>query len=193
MLRKAEPLLAARFVRFVSFDRPDEASRQRTLGEPWPYTEGLTLAEATNELAFVATGMYGHPLLKQNGAPVRLVLPWKYGFKSAKSIVRIELTDRQPATFWNTLAPREYAFVANVDPNVPHPARQPDADACSAAANTVQPCSTTATASGSGVCTGHEDSSVQPNDLPPPHRGQHHRRAHTKPAAGTPKRGCRAR
>jgi sulfoxide reductase catalytic subunit YedY len=121
LLRKAEPLPGARFVRFVSFNRPEEAARQRDSGDPWPYTEGLTLPEAGNKLAFIATGMYGHPLLKQHGAPVRLVLPWKYGFKSAKSIVRIELTDRQPATFWNTLSPHEYDFWANVNPAVPHP------------------------------------------------------------------------
>ena len=88
---------------------------------PWPYTEGLTLAEATNPLAFIATGIYGRPLIKQHGAPARLVVPWKYGFKSGKSIVRIELTDEQPATFWNTLQPREYDFEANVDPDKPHP------------------------------------------------------------------------
>jgi len=121
LLRKAEPLPEARFVRFVSFDRPEEASRQSKRGEPWPYTEGLTLAEAINELAFLATGMYGHPLLKQHGAPIRLVVPWKYGFKSAKSIVRIQLTDKQPATFWNTLVPREYDFQANVNPQIRHP------------------------------------------------------------------------
>ena len=83
------------------------------------YSSGM--AEATNELAFVATGMYGHALLKQHGAPVRLVVPWKYGFKSAKSVVRVELTAEQPATFWNTLAPHEYDFWANVNPQVPHP------------------------------------------------------------------------
>ena len=88
---------------------------------PWPYTEGLTLAEAMNELAFVVTGMYGHPLLKQHGAPIRLVLPWKYGFKGAKSIARISVTDTQPRMFWNTMAPDEYGFEANVNPNVPHP------------------------------------------------------------------------
>lgn len=121
LLRKAEPLPTARHVRFVSFDRPQEAGRQWWRSDPWPYTEGLTLAEATNELAFLATGMYGHPLLKQHGAPIRLVVPWKYGFKSAKSIVRIELTEEQPATFWNTLSPHEYDFWANVNPAVPHP------------------------------------------------------------------------
>lgn len=121
LLKKAEPLPGAKYVRFVSFNRPDEASHQRTRSLPWPYTEGLTLAEATNELTLVATGMYGHPLLKQHGAPVRVVVPWKYGFKCAKSIQRIELTAEQPATFWNTLQPQEYDFEANVNPEVPHP------------------------------------------------------------------------
>jgi sulfoxide reductase catalytic subunit YedY len=121
LVRKVEPLSSARFVRFESFHRPGEASRQTSTVEPWPYVEGLTLAEAANELAFIATGIYGHPLLKQHGAPLRLVVPWKYGYKSAKSIVRIEFTDKQPATFWNTLAPREYNFQANVNPAVPHP------------------------------------------------------------------------
>jgi len=121
LLRRVEPLPGARFVRFISFDRPDQASRQADAAYPWPYTEGLTLAEAGNELAFLAVGMYGHPLLKQHGAPVRLVVPWKYGFKSAKSIQRIELTAERPATFWNTLGPNEYDFTANVNPAVPHP------------------------------------------------------------------------
>jgi methionine sulfoxide reductase catalytic subunit len=121
LLRRVEPLPGARFVRFVSFDRPDQASRQADADYPWPYTEGLTLAEAGNELAFLAVGLYGHPLLKQHGAPVRLVVPWKYGFKSAKSIQRIELTAERPATFWNTLGPNEYDFTANVNPAKPHP------------------------------------------------------------------------
>jgi sulfoxide reductase catalytic subunit YedY len=120
LLRKVEPLPGARYVRFVTFQRPAEAPRQGEGSFPWPYTEGLTLAEATNDLAFLATGMYGHPLLKQHGAPIRVVLPWKYGFKSAKSLVRIELTAEQPATFWNTVEPREYDFEANVNPAVPH-------------------------------------------------------------------------
>jgi sulfoxide reductase catalytic subunit YedY len=121
LLKNAEPLPEARFVRFVTFQRPEQAGRQKSRSDPWPYTEGLTLAEATNELTFIALGIYGHPLPKQHGAPVRLVVPWKYGFKSAKSIVRIELTDKRPATFWNTLSPHEYDFQANVNPRVPHP------------------------------------------------------------------------
>ena len=118
LLKKAGVKSGARYVRFVSFDNPANRGDTR---KPWPYTEGLTLAEATNELAFLATGMYGKPLLKQHGAPVRLVLPWKYGFKGAKSLARIEVTDERPVTFWNTLAPHEYDFWANVDPAIPHP------------------------------------------------------------------------
>lgn len=121
LLRAVEPLPAARFVKFQTFNRPLEATHMDNLRFPWPYTEALTLAEATSELPFIATGVYGHPLPKQNGAPIRLVLPWKYGFKSIKSIVKIELTDARPETFWNTVAPDEYGFEANVDPEVPHP------------------------------------------------------------------------
>jgi len=121
LLRRVEPLPDARFVRFTTFDRPAEAGRQADRSAPWPYTEALTLAEAGNEMTLLAVGMYGHPLLKQHGAPVRLVVPWKYGFKSAKSLVRIELTAERPATFWNTLAPDEYDWSANVNPDVPHP------------------------------------------------------------------------
>ncbi|MES2791778.1 MAG: protein-methionine-sulfoxide reductase catalytic subunit MsrP [Planctomycetota bacterium] len=121
LIRAVEPLPAAKYVKFVTFNRPAEAPHMAASSLPWPYTEGLTLAEATNELAFVATGVFGHALPKQNGAPIRIVLPWKYGFKSIKSIVRIELTDAAPPTFWNTLAADEYEFEANVNPNVPHP------------------------------------------------------------------------
>lgn len=122
LLQQVEPLPEAKYVALETFNRPDEAPH---MGDdpsyPWPYTEGLTLAEATNELAFIATGIYGHPLPKQHGAPVRLVLPWKYGFKSIKSIVKITLTAKQPRTFWNTISPVEYDFQANVNPDVPHP------------------------------------------------------------------------
>ena len=88
---------------------------------PWPYVEGLTMAEAANELAFIATGAYGKPLAKVQGAPIRLATPWKYGFKSAKSIVKISFVDQRPKTFWEALGPDEYGFWANVNPNVPHP------------------------------------------------------------------------
>ena len=88
---------------------------------PWPYTEGLRTDEMANELAFFAIGIYGHELPKQHGAPIRQVVPWKYGFKGAKSIVKIEFLNYQPKTFWNTLQPHEYGFEANVEPDVPHP------------------------------------------------------------------------
>lgn len=122
LIEFVRPLPEARFVRFVSFDHTQASGARRDATTfPWPYKEGLTLPEATNELTLIATGMYGQPLLKQHGAPLRLVVPWKYGFKSAKSLVRIELTKYQPFTFWNTYAPDEYSFEANVDPQVPHP------------------------------------------------------------------------
>lgn len=121
LLKLVEPLPTARYVRFETFFRPEEASNQYREEFPWPYNEGLTIEEAMNELAFVATGIYGEPLLKQHGAPIRIVLPWKYGFKSIKSIVRIELMSAPPPTFWNSVNPHEYGFEANVDPNVPHP------------------------------------------------------------------------
>ena len=121
LIEMVEPTAEAKFVKFDSFERPTEAPNMADSSFPWPYTEGLTLAEATNELAFLATGIYGEPLPKQHGAPVRLVLPWKYGFKSSKSIVRITLTGKQPGTFWNIVNPREYGFEANVEPAVAHP------------------------------------------------------------------------
>ncbi len=122
LLKAVEPQPKARFVHFETFNRPGEASQIRYQPHyPWPYVESLSIEEATNELAFVATGIFGEPLPKQHGAPIRLVVPWKYGFKSIKSIARVTLTDEQPATFWNTLAPEEYDTVANVDPAVAHP------------------------------------------------------------------------
>jgi sulfoxide reductase catalytic subunit YedY len=121
LVEKVRPLSAARYARFVSFLRPEEAPNQHPSYGPWPYTEGLTMAEVTNELTLLGTGIYGHPLPKQHGAPIRLIVPWKYGFKSIKSIVRIEFTERQPATLWNTIAPHEYDFWANVNPGVAHP------------------------------------------------------------------------
>jgi methionine sulfoxide reductase catalytic subunit len=121
LLKKAGVRAGAKYVRFESFNRSAQASHQADRSMPWPYTEGLTLAEAMNELTFLVTGMYGHPLLKQHGAPLRVVIPWKYGFKGTKSLARIVVTDTRPPTFWNTLAPREYGFESNVDPDVPHP------------------------------------------------------------------------
>jgi methionine sulfoxide reductase catalytic subunit len=121
-VERCRPLSAATHVRFVSVNRPNEMPGIRAARHyPWPYFEGLRMDEATNELAFVATGMYGEPLPKQNGSPLRLVLPWKYGYKGPKAVVRIEFVNRQPATFWNELQPREYGFLSNVNPNIPHP------------------------------------------------------------------------
>jgi len=121
LIRRAVPKSNATHVRFLSFYRPSQAMGQWAFWRPWPYVEGLTLSEAMNEMTFMATGIYGHPLPRQHGAPVRLVVPWKYGYKSAKSIVRIELIDHRPATFWETLNGLEYDFSANVDPRLPHP------------------------------------------------------------------------
>ena len=121
LLDLARPLGSAKYVRFETFMNPDEAPEQAQSWYPWPYVEGLTVAEAGNELAFIATGMYGQPLKKQNGAPIRLVTPWKYGFKSIKSIRRITLTDERPVSYWEQLGPSEYGFWANVNPDVPHP------------------------------------------------------------------------
>ncbi len=121
LIKKVDPLSAAKFVRFETFLKPDQATNQSPSYGPWPYTEALTMAEAMNELTLLATGIYGHPLPKQHGAPLRLIVPWKYGFKSIKSIVKMELTDQRPATFWNSNRPKEYDFTANVDPTVPHP------------------------------------------------------------------------
>ena len=122
LIERCKPTSKATHVRFVSVNRPKEMPG---IGAapwyPWPYFEGLRMDEAMNDLAFVATGMYGEPLPKQNGAPIRMVLPWKYGYKGAKAIVEIEFTDKQPPTFWNQLQPNEYSFLSNVNPNVPHP------------------------------------------------------------------------
>ena len=121
LLAAVDPLPTATHVLFTSFKRPDEAAHQQSDEFPWPYTEGLTLPEAMNELTLLASGMYGQPLLKQHGAPIRLVVPWKYGFKSIKSIERIELIDHEPPTFWSTLNPSAYPFESNVEPQVPRP------------------------------------------------------------------------
>ena len=117
----AKPLSGAKYVRFETFNDPTTARGQRQFWYPWPYVEGLTLAEARNELAFIATGAYGKTLPKQNGAPLRLTLPWKYGFKSAKGLVRFEFTEKRPVGFWEVIQKREYGFWANVNPAVPHP------------------------------------------------------------------------
>jgi sulfoxide reductase catalytic subunit YedY len=121
LLEKVQPKAGAKFVKFVTAFRPEQMPGvARLRGYPWPYTEGLTLGEAMHPLTMLATGVYGKPLPKQNGAPIRLVVPWKYGFKSGKSLVEIELTDKQPKTLWETLSPEEYPFEANVDPAIPH-------------------------------------------------------------------------
>jgi len=117
----AQPLGSAKYLQFTSFENPDVADGQKASWYPWPYLEGVTMAEATNDLAFMVTGAYGKPLPKQNGAPLRLALPWKYGFKSAKGLVRFTFTDKQPVNFWQTLQASEYGFWANVNPDVPHP------------------------------------------------------------------------
>ncbi len=122
ILNKVGVQPTAKYVAFETLNRPSEmvgiGANPRF---PWPYVEGLRIDEAMNPLAMIATGMYGESLPNQNGAPLRLVVPWKYGFKSIKSIVRISLTDSQPETTWNKLAPQEYGFYSNVNPNVDHP------------------------------------------------------------------------
>ncbi len=121
LLDFAQPLSSAKFLRMETFHDPKVARGQAASWYPWPYIEGLSLAEARNELAFMATGIYGQAMPKQNGAPLRLAVPWKYGFKSTKGIVRFSFTDQRPKTFWETVGPREYGFWANVNPEVPHP------------------------------------------------------------------------
>jgi sulfoxide reductase catalytic subunit YedY len=105
----------------TTFQNPDVASGQKEFWYPWPYVEGLTMAEATNELTFMVTGLYGKPVPRQNGAPLRLAVPWKYGFKSGKSIVRFTFTDERPKSFWEAIQASEYGFWANVNPKVSHP------------------------------------------------------------------------
>lgn len=122
LLDDIKPLDEARYVQFQSVLRPDEMPGQVSLRRyPWPYSEGLRLDEAMHELTLMATGMYDEPLTKQNGAPIRLVVPWKYGFKSIKSVARISLVKEEPATLWKTLADNEYGFYATVNPAVDHP------------------------------------------------------------------------
>ena len=121
LLKAAEPSSAAKYVRFESVLDPQDLPGQNDPTYPWPYQEGLRLDEAMNDLTLLATGLYGEALPPQDGAPLRLVVPWKYGFKSIKAIVKIELVDKQPATLWSTLAPDEYGFYANVNPQVDHP------------------------------------------------------------------------
>lgn len=121
LLKQVEPLSNARYVRFETLMDPEQMPGQKQGSYPWPYQEGLTIEEAMHNLTILATGLYGELMPPQNGAPVRLVVPWKYGFKSIKSIVKIELIDYQPDTLWSTIAPHEYGFYANVNPEVDHP------------------------------------------------------------------------
>jgi len=121
LLKKVEPLSAARYVRFETILDPKQMPGQRDSYFGWPYVEGLRLDEAMHDLAILATGLYGKPLPPQDGAPIRLVVPWKYGFKGAKSIVKIDLVEEMPTSFWMASAPNEYGFYANVNPDVSHP------------------------------------------------------------------------
>jgi len=121
LVELAQPLSSAKYVRMETFLDPAVAPSQKQSWYPWPYVEGLTIAEATNELAFLITGAYGKPVSKVQGAPLRLAVPWKYGFKSIKSIVRFNFTDQRPKSYWEALQASEYGFWANVNPQVPHP------------------------------------------------------------------------
>jgi len=121
LLKDAEPTAQAKYVRFESVLRPDEMPGQTDGYYTWPYVEGLRLDEAMNDLAILVSGVYGKPALPQNGAPLRLSVPWKYGFKSIKAIVKIDLVDKLPTSLWMNAAPNEYGFYANVNPDVPHP------------------------------------------------------------------------
>jgi sulfoxide reductase catalytic subunit YedY len=121
LLKRFRPTSRAKYVAFTTVHRPDEMPGQRYPVLDWPYVEGLRIDEATHPLTILAVGLYGQVLPNQNGAPLRLVVPWKYGFKSIKSIVEIRFTERQPPTSWNRSAPQEYGFYANVNPDVDHP------------------------------------------------------------------------
>lgn len=121
MLKQFKPTSKAKFVEFTTLYNPDIMVGQRSSVLEWPYAEGLRIDEAMHPLAFIATGMYDDELPKQNGAPLRLVVPWKYGFKSIKAIVKIRFQEQMPKTAWNKSAPHEYGFYANVNPEVPHP------------------------------------------------------------------------
>jgi methionine sulfoxide reductase catalytic subunit len=121
LLKEVEPTSGAKFVRFETVLRPEQMPGQTSPFYPWPYQEGLRLDEAMNDLTLLATGLYGQPMPNPDGAPIRLVVPWKYGFKSIKSIVKIELVAEQPTTLWSTVGPNEYGFYSNVNPDRPHP------------------------------------------------------------------------
>jgi sulfoxide reductase catalytic subunit YedY len=121
LLNEVQPMASAKYVAFTTLMDPPQMPGEAELLYPWPYKEGLRLDEAMQRLTILATGMYGHTLPNVDGAPLRLVVPWKYGFKSIKAIVKIELTDKQPETFWNDISANEYGFYSNVNPNVDHP------------------------------------------------------------------------
>lgn len=121
LVKLAAPTSGAKYVVMQTFEDKSVAPGQRQFWYPWPYTDGLTIEEATNDLTFMVTGLYGKPLPKQNGSPLRLAAPWKYGFKQVKSINRISFTDERPETFWEKLIKNEYGFWANINPEVPHP------------------------------------------------------------------------
>jgi sulfoxide reductase catalytic subunit YedY len=121
LLKEAEPTSDAKYVRFEAVHDPDNLPGQKGRWYEWPYVEGLRLDEAMHDLTLMGTGLYGQPMPTQNGAPLRLVVPWKYGFKSIKGIVKIDLVAEQPTSLWMAAAPREYGFYANVNPEVDHP------------------------------------------------------------------------
>ena len=121
LIKIAQPLDTAKFIQFVTVFRPEEMPGQKRKILPWPYVEGLRMDEAMHPLTILSTGLYGHDLLNQNGAPLRLVVPWKYGFKSIKSIVAIRFVDKQPSATWSMVAPNEYGFYSNVNNTVHHP------------------------------------------------------------------------
>jgi len=121
LLNEVEPAAEAKYVRFETLYDPEAMPGQKQASYPWPYQEGLRLDEAMHDLTLLATGMYGGDLPAQNGGGIRLVVPWKYGFKSIKAVIKIELVAEQPATLWNTIAPNEYGFYSNVNPYVDHP------------------------------------------------------------------------
>jgi sulfoxide reductase catalytic subunit YedY len=121
VLQEVEPTSQAKYVRFETVVDEANMPGQKSRGYDWPYVEGLRLDEAMNDLAILSTGLYGKELLPQNGAPIRLVVPWKYGFKSIKSVVKIDLVEEQPISLWMATSPNEYGFYANVNPEVPHP------------------------------------------------------------------------
>jgi len=121
LIKRLEPTSKAKYVQFTTLYAPEQMPGQRRDLLPWPYVEGLRLDEAMHPLAILSVGLYGKPLPNQDGAPLRLVVPWKYGFKSIKSIVKIRFQEQQPRNSWAVQVPREYGFYANVNPNVDHP------------------------------------------------------------------------